>query len=341
MWAGHRDDCNSYYNIYDGSAWGPTKMFDWKTQGCPWDGDTDPHRSRTSTRGTCRPRTRSSAASARSSTSPNFLVSTDSGDTWSYYGRITATPTVGYVSGYYKYWGNGADRIDFIGTEDHPRDFDNSLWHGYYKGGKLYKSDGTVVDDAAGADTTAKDVTAFTKVFATGSTLKGVKLEHTWNHDVVRYADGTIAVLGQGARDRHRNRTIRTSASSTRASTARRGRPPTSSRREPSSTPTSRTTPASGRWTPTTRTPSTSRRPSIRATTPPSCGKHEICAGATCDNGATFTWTPVTAGSTVDNIRPVVPKWDADHTALLWMQGTYTSAQNYAMEIVGTLTTKP
>jgi hypothetical protein len=68
--------------------------------------------------------------------------------------------------------------------------------------------------------------------------------------------------------------------------------------------------------------------------------KREIWRGTTCDKGATFTWTPVTARSTMDNIRPIVPKWDGSHTALLWMRGTYVSAQGYTMKIVGTLTTK-
>jgi hypothetical protein len=66
-------------------------------------------------------------------------------------------------------------------------------------------------------------------------------------------------------------------------------------------------------------------------------GKHEIWRGTTCDNGKSFQWTPVTANSTKDNIRPIVPKWDSSHTALLWMQGTYTSAQTYSEAIVGTI----
>ena len=69
--------------------------------------------------------------------------------------------------------------------------------------------------------------------------------------------------------------------------------------------------------------------------------KREIWRGTTCDNGATFKWTPVTANSTKDNIRPIVPKWDGSHTALLWMQGSYMTAQGYSMAIVGVLTTKP
>ena len=39
----------------------------------------------------------------------------------------------------------------------------------------------------------------------------------------------------------------------------------------------------------------------------------------------------------MDNIRPIVPKWDASHTALLWLRGTYSTAQSYAMKVVGTI----
>jgi hypothetical protein len=64
-------------------------------------------------------------------------------------------------------------------------------------------------------------------------------------------------------------------------------------------------------------------------------GKKEIWKGVTCDGGATFDWEPVTANSQMDNLRPVVPKWDASHTALLWLRGTYTSAQSYSFKVVG------
>ena len=57
-------------------------------------------------------------------------MSSDDGESFSYFGRLSSTPTTGYVAGYYKYWSNGTDRIDFVATEAHPRDNDNSLWHG-------------------------------------------------------------------------------------------------------------------------------------------------------------------------------------------------------------------
>jgi len=66
--------------------------------------------------------------------------------------------------------------------------------------------------------------------------------------------------------------------------------------------------------------------------------KHEIFMGVTCDSGATWKWAPITQGSSVDNLRPIVPKWDADHTLLLWLRGDYVTSQQYALQVVGTTT---
>jgi hypothetical protein len=67
-----------------------------------------------------------------------------------------------------------------------------------------------------------------------------------------------------------------------------------------------------------------------------SLAKHEIFEGVTCDGGATWHWAPLTQGSTVENLRPIAPKWDASHTLLLWLTGTYVTAQHYSLAVVGT-----
>ncbi len=61
----------------------------------------------------------------------------------------------------------------------------------------------------------------------------------------------------------------------------------------------------------------------------------EVFRGFTNDNGATWTWTPITANSTTNNIRPNLPVWDTQHTALYWLKGTYTSYTNYNESAVG------
>ena len=62
---------------------------------------------------------------------------------------------------------------------------------------------------------------------------------------------------------------------------------------------------------------------------------YEIFEGVTANGGATWQWSPVTFNSTVDNLRPIVPKWDDDHTALLWMRGKYSTYTNYDLNVVG------
>jgi hypothetical protein len=62
---------------------------------------------------------------------------------------------------------------------------------------------------------------------------------------------------------------------------------------------------------------------------------HEIFKGVTSDMGASWAWNPITFNSQVDNLRPTVPIWDDDHTALVWMRGTYRSMFDYDLDIVG------
>jgi hypothetical protein len=43
----------------------------------------------------------------------------------------------------------------------------------------------------------------------------------------------------------------------------------------------------------------------------------------------------------MDNLRPIVPVWDAEHTALVWMRGTYRSMHDYDLDIVGLTEVRP
>ncbi len=324
----HNDDCNSYYNVYQNGSWGPRQSFSWNGHGCPTDnGKTVSYSNLWHMGAEVYNFVRSTE------TSPNLLVSTD-GSSWSYAGRLTSTERVGYVAGYYKYWGNNIDRIDFVGTEAHPRDNDNSLYHGYVQGGKIYKSDGTEVDNNL-LDGTAQNITAYTKLFATGSRLGSVTLTHLWNCDLMRYEDGTIALIFTGRANGDTNDPdkrfgyARFDGSSWKSTyLVNAGHKLYDSEQDYTGLG------ALHPNNPNTIYISTTHDPRDETKT---FAKHEIWRGTTCDGGQTFDWTPITQNSTLDNLRPIVPYWDSDKTVLLWMKGTYHTAQTYDTSVVGVI----
>ena len=183
------------------------------------------------------------------------------------------------------------------------------------------------------SDGNAPDIDEFTPVFRTGSSLNGVTLTNLWNIDLMRYNDGSIVLLFQGRADRN------TDDPDKRFGYARFD---------------------GSNWNSTYLVKAGSKlydseqdytglgaiHPNdpytiyMSVTTDPrddSTGfsRHEIWRGTTCDEGATFTWTPITENSSEDNLRPIVPYWESDRTALLWMRGEYRTAQTYQTSIVG------
>jgi hypothetical protein len=327
MWAGHNDDCNSYFSVYDGGSWSQSRSFAWPQ--CPTSsGKRITYANLWYLGDTLYSYVRSI------DTSPHYLFSEDGGNTWELSGRLTSTPQVGYVAGYYKYWGNNSDRIDFFGTEAHPRDNDNSLYHGYVADGQIHNSNGEVVDTNF-ADTSANEVSEYTQVFATGTTINGVQLEHMWNADMVRYDDGTVAAIGTGrvsgtGSDDPDKRLLYFRFDGTEWKTtylAKAGTKLYSSEQDYTGLGALHPDNPNVIYISTAFDPRTDEGEFN--------GKKEIWKGVTCDGGATFDWEPVTSNSQMDNLRPVVPKWDASHTALLWLRGTYTSAQSYNFKVVG------
>lgn len=76
---------------------------------------------------------------------PNYLISDDGGESWRYGGHVLIGR--GGYAPYMKYASDGRDTIHFVNTEDHPRNYDNSLYHGFIRGGKIHLSDGRVAAD--------------------------------------------------------------------------------------------------------------------------------------------------------------------------------------------------
>jgi hypothetical protein len=265
---------------------------------------------------------------------PHFLVSDDHGSTWSRGGRLLTGPGRPYV----RYATNSTDSIHLITTEQHPRDFANSIYHGVIRHGQLLRSDGTVAD-ADLYDDVAVAPDALTQVFAADTD------ERAWTIDIdVDAADNPYAVFSV------RSTALTTPAKRTSQHHYFYGRfDGTRWYVHPLADAGRALYPNQGDYTglvalhpndptrlfistdthPVTGQPLTSRRDHRR--------HRELFEGNTPDGGATWTWTALTADSTFDNIRPIVPRWDSTSTMLLWLRGTYRTYTDYDLDVVGLL----
>jgi hypothetical protein len=258
---------------------------------------------------------------------PNALVSNDLGQTWSYGGKLLTEgsssdrPYVRYVS--------DGQRIQLITTNRHPRDFDNSIYAGYVQNGALYNSTGGVVD-ANILDTNGMPPASLTTVFATGTQFGGVPMDRAWTIDEAIDSSGLPYAVFQARANNsdldHRFFYARFNGSSWSVhELAHAGSYLYSS--EDDYTGLAALDPNS----PNRLFISSKIDPRTQVTMP----HYEIFEGDTTDGGANWAWQPITFNSTVDNVRPIIPKWDAANTALLWMRGSYGSYTSYDMDIVG------
>jgi hypothetical protein len=267
---------------------------------------------------------------------PTALTSSDGGDHWSYAGKLLTIPRLGYVNGYVKYASNGRDRIDFITSEHHPRDYNNSIYHGYLSGGKLHRSDGTVVDDQVfhGA---APPQTELTRVFAANSVVDGSAMTHAWTVDLrLDKNDRPYAIFSCRANDQpenskfHDHRFFYARFDGTVWNVfplAKAGAALWSAEQDYTGLA------ALDPRDPNTAYVSTPIDPRDGASLP----VHELFRGTTGDGGRTWHWQAITANSTVDNLRPFVPQWDDRHSAVIWFRGTMTRSQHYNCDIVGVI----
>jgi hypothetical protein len=289
--------------------------------------------------------------------SANALLFDQSSNTWTWGGQLTTSSSGGYSTGYVKYASNGTDKIYFISTETHPRNFNNNLWSGYVSDGKTYDMLGNVIDgnlfnneDTAGVGA-VPDINLFTNIrLADGNSLEspnanpnanGVGVHRLWTVDMsldenqnpvamyIARDDPNATNPGNDTNIDHRIYYARWNGTEwTNHELARMGERLYNS--EEDYTGNGALVPGD----PNTVYISTQYDPRD-ATGATTTTRREIYKGVTPDGGANWNWSAITSGSSVDNLRPIVPAWDADHTALVWFRGTYSSAQNTDTAVVG------
>jgi hypothetical protein len=270
---------------------------------------------------------------------PNYLVSDDNGRSWTYGGKLCISRHA--YSSYAKYASNGRDTIHFVATEDHPRNFDNSLYHGFIRGGKIFGSDGKLIAPLAASSNTTVRVTDLTRLYQGGPT------KVAWMTDFHLDARGRPVVLfttqrdgaglprGQGGMD-HRFHYARWDGKRwVEHEIGYAGKRLYAGEDDYTGLGAIDPQHTSVVYLSSDAEPNTGR-PLISAAD----GErhHEIFRGETRDGGATWRWTPITANSTVDNLRPIVPVWNDSRTILVWMRGTYRNNRGeWTTKVVATV----
>jgi hypothetical protein len=266
---------------------------------------------------------------------PSFAYSDDAGQTWTSGNIVINVPSAQKHRPYVRYASNGTDTVHLLYTEAHPRDFDNSLYHVYYKAGQLHASNGTQLR-ALSDGLSSPD--QGTRIF------QGSPDQVAWGVDVVvDDQQRPVAVYsvqmgsaglptGQGGDD-IRYRYARWDGSAWRDNAlAYAGSKLYSGEDDYSGLVAIDPEDPNVVFISTNANPS-SGAPLISASD--GARHYEIFRGTTANGGQTWQWAAVTRDSAVDNLRPLVPPASAGgRRALLWLRGKYVSYTNYQQELV-------
>ncbi|MDQ0769230.1 hypothetical protein QF031_001979 [Pseudarthrobacter defluvii] len=335
MYAKHKTDNYSRWRIsvrpHDASEWGPEQCFDW-TELAAGRGATYSNLHRLDAE--CRVYNFVRAIND----DPSLMVSDNDGTSWRYGGKLFTRPKVGYVNGYTRYSGNGQDRIDLITTDHHPRDFNNSIYHGYIRDNTLHDSQGKVVSKPL-IGSPGIDQASLTTVFRAGAELDGDVLTHGWTVDLRGRGTDLAAIISCRANDT--NGVLRREqvldVDDHRLLYARFDG--THWRLNPLAVAGPALLPHEQDYTGLGAVdPNDLDQVYVSTPVDPRSGEatahYEIYRGRTGDGGATWEWEAVTSGSRMDNLRPIVAPGDATVHAVCWFRGSMRSSQAYETEVV-------
>ncbi len=258
---------------------------------------------------------------------PNVMWSNDLGATWSGGGKLLTEGGSGDRP-YVRLSGDGV-QVHVTASDRHPRNFDNSIHHGYVEHGALHDSYGNVIDpnvmDASGVR--PRDMTT---LFQTGTVFNGTTMRRAWTIDVESDGGGLVRVLFQARANNNAldHRLFYGDFDGTAWSVhevCRLGGYLYGAEDDYTGLAALDPDDPSRIWVSTNVDP---RNGSATL-------HYEIYEGRTADLGSTWTFRAITEQSTVDNLRPIVPEWDDERTAVLWFRGRYSTFTNFDAAVVG------
>ncbi len=284
---------------------------------------------------------------------PTVVSSTNGGQTWSSALHFIKTGTGG-TRPYVKYCSDYAERIDFLYTDGHPRNENNSLYHIFYRQGAYYTTEGTLVKNYADLPILHDSGERGSVIYQysdvpTNDPNAHIPTGRAWCTEITYQTNGAPVALFTVQRD---NVTVSnwtgdriyyyyarwTGSNWQKRFIAHAGRPLYESEDDyPGGICTDPENSniiyiSSNAQNPFDLT--TTTNVPLRANS-----RYELYRGITSDGGLTFSWEVITTNSTKDNLRPYMPRRHNGATAVIWFRGTYTTFTSYNCEIVGLFST--
>jgi hypothetical protein len=267
---------------------------------------------------------------------PSYAYSDDAGETWTAGNLFIDVPLKFKHRPYVKYVSNGKDTVHIAYTEGHPQNFDNSIYHIYYRDGKLHKSDGTVIRSlAVGLKAPEEGTRVFQGDPNSVGWISDIHLDAKGNPYLVFSVQKDSAGLPNGkAGEDHRYHYARWNGTKwTDAEVAYAGHKIYPGQDDYTGLPCLDPQDPNVMYISTNADPVTGKPLISKADNQ----RHwEIFRGASKD-AVKWQWTPVTHDSTADNLRPIVPIWPGKEFALLWLRGKMRAYTDYSFEVVGVI----
>ena len=245
------------------------------------------------------------------STWPTFAASSDGGRSWTRARNMIRSP---HQRPYLKVATDGREKIHFAFTQGHPARGNTDIYYARYKRGNFYRANGSRI---GGLSTLPLELNEVDRVRSGRS--------RTWIHDVAADSSGHPILVyasfpSQG--EHHYNYARWTGTRWVRYHFLDSGGPIDDSGDEPW---------YSGGMT------LDQENPSVVYLSREVNGTHEVEMWRTTDGGRSWRRSPVTANSSVENVRPVSPRgltaFGTD-MSVLWMRGDYRSYIDYETNIV-------
>jgi hypothetical protein len=281
---------------------------------------------------------------------PTVLTSTDAGATWSAPQPFIKTGT-GSTRPYVKYCSDYNRRIDFLYTDGHPRDVNNSLYHAYYQAGAFYYTDGTFLKSFSALPLLHDSGERATVIYQYSDTPTSDYNDHipsgrAWCWEITYQTNGwpacvfTVQRDSVAASDWTGDRIYYYYARWTGTNWQKRfiaqaGRPLYSSEDDYAGGI------ALDPEDPTVVYIATDAANPFDLTTISNvtlAAHYELFKGITTNGGLSFTWSALTTNSSVDNFRPYVPRNRQGMPALIWFRGNYPTFTSFTTEVVGLFT---